>query len=232
MSRHKSTSYVPLLQILLAWVAALALAAGHHAFCASLNTIPSTFTFDWNSQAGASAISTAFAHLVSATLGVSAGTAFLQCAVIFTQQSGCIHFSGLLAECVGDRHRFCAGVNVSAHHNLCTGYAERGDRHPLLHDVTSLWVLFLCASMESEHSRPELNSVSKMYLRPVLASVASGGCHDPRWPAGPSSVSLWELLLPGFGCHSLQSVQFDPPPYGAVNLDIEPSINAYTGWDF
>ncbi|KAF8186081.1 hypothetical protein K438DRAFT_2019847 [Mycena galopus ATCC 62051] len=79
--------FVPLLKIVAAWVVALALAAGHHAFYASLNnTVPTSDSSGTNasllvhSQAGASAIGTTFAFIVSAALSVSAGTAFLQCA--------------------------------------------------------------------------------------------------------------------------------------------------------
>ncbi|KAJ7040865.1 hypothetical protein C8F04DRAFT_931616, partial [Mycena alexandri] len=79
---------VPVLKIVAAWVAALALAAGHHAFYASLNHTAPTLDPTWrisasllvHSQAGASAIGTTFASLISSALGVSAGTAVLQCA--------------------------------------------------------------------------------------------------------------------------------------------------------
>lgn len=76
----------PLLKIVLAWLAAAALAIGHHSFNASLNerivssTGSSSGLHGVQSQAGASALGTTFAFLVSALLGVSAGTAFLQCA--------------------------------------------------------------------------------------------------------------------------------------------------------
>ncbi|KAF8185363.1 hypothetical protein K438DRAFT_2020103 [Mycena galopus ATCC 62051] len=76
--------YVPLLKIVLAWVSALVLASGHHAFYASLDNHPvtsgTTASLFVHSQAWASAIGTAFAFLVSSLLAVSAGTAFLQCA--------------------------------------------------------------------------------------------------------------------------------------------------------
>ncbi|KAJ7258806.1 hypothetical protein B0H12DRAFT_436901 [Mycena haematopus] len=77
--------YIPLLKIALAWVSALALAGGHHAFYASLDGHPvssgaTASSFRVHSQAGASAIGTAFAFLVRSLLAVSAGTAFLQCA--------------------------------------------------------------------------------------------------------------------------------------------------------
>ncbi|KAK7041996.1 hypothetical protein R3P38DRAFT_2611003 [Favolaschia claudopus] len=82
---HKSP-YSPLFKIVGAWVVALALACGHHAFYASLNgdvasadaTDITNASFLVRSQAGASAIGTTFAFLVSASLGVSAGTALLQ----------------------------------------------------------------------------------------------------------------------------------------------------------
>ncbi|KAJ7266035.1 hypothetical protein C8J57DRAFT_1619229 [Mycena rebaudengoi] len=85
MHTHGSYSS-PLLKIVLAWLAAAALAIGHHLFNVSLNEqiVPSTGRSSGlhgiQSQAGASAIGTTFAFLVSALLGVSAGTAFLQCA--------------------------------------------------------------------------------------------------------------------------------------------------------
>ncbi|KAJ6583350.1 hypothetical protein DFH09DRAFT_1435725 [Mycena vulgaris] len=90
--RH--SHFVPVFKIVAAWVVALALAAGHHAFYASLNnTAPTLDTSGTSasllvhnasllvhSQAGASAIGTTFAYIISSTLSVSAGTAFLQCA--------------------------------------------------------------------------------------------------------------------------------------------------------
>lgn len=77
--------YPPLLKIVLAWVVALALASGHHAFYASLNNHvvesgTTTASLLVHSQAGASAIGTTFAFLVSGALGVSASTAFWQSA--------------------------------------------------------------------------------------------------------------------------------------------------------
>ncbi|KAF7371441.1 hypothetical protein MSAN_00781100 [Mycena sanguinolenta] len=83
-SRHGHS--VPLLKIVIAWISALALASGHHAFYASLDNHPvtsgsgTTALLLVHSQAGASAIGTTFAFLVSSLLAVSAGTAFLQCA--------------------------------------------------------------------------------------------------------------------------------------------------------
>ncbi|KAF8155141.1 hypothetical protein K438DRAFT_2026530 [Mycena galopus ATCC 62051] len=75
---------VPLLKIVLAWVSALALASGHHAFYASLDnhsvTSGTTVSLLVYSQVGASAVGTTFAILVSSLLAASAGTAFLQCA--------------------------------------------------------------------------------------------------------------------------------------------------------
>jgi hypothetical protein len=72
------------LRIVLAWVSALALASGHHAFYASLDnhsvTSGTTASLLVHSQAGASAVGTTFAILVSSLLATSAGTAFLQCA--------------------------------------------------------------------------------------------------------------------------------------------------------
>nr|GAT60397.1 predicted protein [Mycena chlorophos] len=85
----------PLVKIVLAWLVALALAFGHHAFYKSLdNTVaPSTVDstsitsqFNIHSQAGASAVGTMFAWLVAAALGLSAGTAFIQCAWVVVQQ--------------------------------------------------------------------------------------------------------------------------------------------------
>ncbi|KAJ6484672.1 hypothetical protein C8R45DRAFT_1075142 [Mycena sanguinolenta] len=84
MERISKSHYVPLLKIVLAWISALALASGHHAFYASLDNRQiasgTTALFVVHSQAGASAIGTAFAILVSSLLAVSARTAFLQCA--------------------------------------------------------------------------------------------------------------------------------------------------------
>ncbi|KAJ7455690.1 hypothetical protein B0H11DRAFT_1926077 [Mycena galericulata] len=73
--------YYPLLKILLAWLVALGLSAGHHGFNASLdNRIVQSGTLHLHSQAGASAIGTAFAILATAALRMSVGTAYLQCA--------------------------------------------------------------------------------------------------------------------------------------------------------
>ncbi|KAJ7465721.1 hypothetical protein FB451DRAFT_1561436, partial [Mycena latifolia] len=86
-SQGHGRPHSPLFKILLAWVAALALASGHHTFYASLNNravassdVTTNVSLLAHSQAGALAIGTAFAFLVSALLGLSTGTAFLQCA--------------------------------------------------------------------------------------------------------------------------------------------------------
>ncbi|KAJ7921813.1 hypothetical protein B0H13DRAFT_2318122 [Mycena leptocephala] len=83
--RH--SHFVTVFKIVAAWVAALVLAAGHHAFYASLNNTAPTLDTSGisasllvHSQAGASAIGTTFASIISSALSVSAGTAFLQCA--------------------------------------------------------------------------------------------------------------------------------------------------------
>ncbi|KAJ7893480.1 hypothetical protein B0H13DRAFT_2527574, partial [Mycena leptocephala] len=79
----------PLLKILVAWVAAIALAAGHHAFYQSLDGRPasgSRSSFAVHSQAGASAIGTAFAVLASSALTLSVGAAFLQLVWKMVQQ--------------------------------------------------------------------------------------------------------------------------------------------------
>ncbi|KAJ6505252.1 hypothetical protein C8R45DRAFT_1209064 [Mycena sanguinolenta] len=100
ISQSHHGHYVPLLKIVLAWVLALALASGHHAFYASLNNhrvaSGTTASFVVHSQAGASAIGTAFAFLVSSSLAVSAGTAFLQCAWSVVRKRA-ISISGLNA---------------------------------------------------------------------------------------------------------------------------------------
>ncbi|KAK7041992.1 hypothetical protein R3P38DRAFT_2610994 [Favolaschia claudopus] len=87
VSTHQSP-YSPLFKIIAAWIAAGALAVGHHFFYAWLDgTLALTEDMDIlhvsrhnliHSQPGASAIGTAFAVLVSAFLGLSASTAFLQ----------------------------------------------------------------------------------------------------------------------------------------------------------
>ncbi|KAJ7085944.1 hypothetical protein C8R44DRAFT_752758 [Mycena epipterygia] len=74
-----------LLKISLPWLAALVLAAGHHAFNGSLDATSPTgggkaALLRVHSQAGASAIGNAFAFLAAALLGFSVGTAFVQCA--------------------------------------------------------------------------------------------------------------------------------------------------------
>ncbi|KAJ6544617.1 hypothetical protein DFH09DRAFT_1321820 [Mycena vulgaris] len=86
-SQGHGRPHSPLFKILLAWVVALALASGHHAFYASLNNravassdVTTNVSLLTHSQAGALAIGTTFAFLVSALLGISTGTAFLQCA--------------------------------------------------------------------------------------------------------------------------------------------------------
>ncbi|KAJ7675482.1 hypothetical protein B0H17DRAFT_1182857 [Mycena rosella] len=83
---HSSTfsSYVaPLVKMMLAWLTALAVAGGHHAFNVSLNgrTVNGGHGILYaHSQAGASLLGTMFAFLVSAFLRISAGTAFIQTA--------------------------------------------------------------------------------------------------------------------------------------------------------
>jgi hypothetical protein len=91
--QHPSQAHGPtLLKILLPWVVALALAGGHHAFYASLNnTVPASVNTKSaslliHSQAGASAIGTTFAFLIEASIGASAGTAFVQCAWMLVRQ--------------------------------------------------------------------------------------------------------------------------------------------------
>ncbi|KAJ7511547.1 hypothetical protein B0H11DRAFT_1952073 [Mycena galericulata] len=71
------SSYVPpLLKMALAWLAALAVAGGHHAFNSSMNgKSPAD-----GSQAGASFIGTTLAFLAYSFLGISGGTAFIQSA--------------------------------------------------------------------------------------------------------------------------------------------------------
>ncbi|KAK7000432.1 hypothetical protein R3P38DRAFT_3219331 [Favolaschia claudopus] len=83
-SQSSRSHYIPLVKIVLAWLVALALAVGHHAYYSSLNDHPvasgKTASLLVHSQAGASAIGIAFATVVVAMLGLSSGTAFLQCA--------------------------------------------------------------------------------------------------------------------------------------------------------
>ncbi|KAF7371387.1 hypothetical protein MSAN_00775200 [Mycena sanguinolenta] len=265
MNGHNGSSYVPLLQIVLAWVAALALAAGHHAFCAALtNTIPSTAaTLRWNSQAGASAINNAFAHLVSAALGVSAGTAFLQCAWKVVRKRA-LTVSGLdalwssrtsmSAFLSGDFWKNARGiVMVSAiawAFPLIVTFAPGTLTVGTSIVTTSSGCLVPAFDFGSSALlHDELNSVSKIYLRPsslalrvVGATILGGRPLPPASPCGNCSY-LISTSAPSFSC-SLgaqnsdaltwpeQSVLFDPPPYVAVNLDITPSVNAYTGWDF
>jgi hypothetical protein len=86
--QDRRSYFVPVLKIVAAWGAAIALVVGHHTFYASLNHTAPTLDPTWrtsasllvHSQAGASAIGTTFAFLISSALSLSAGTAFLQCA--------------------------------------------------------------------------------------------------------------------------------------------------------
>ncbi|KAK6996024.1 hypothetical protein R3P38DRAFT_3329784 [Favolaschia claudopus] len=84
LARGRTLRRSPLLKILLAWVAAFALAAGHHAFYQSLDGRPSsgsTSSFAVHSQAGASAIGTAFAVVVSSALTLSAVVFFISAVI-------------------------------------------------------------------------------------------------------------------------------------------------------
>ncbi|KAJ7784863.1 hypothetical protein DFH07DRAFT_1054420 [Mycena maculata] len=70
-----------LCKMALTWLAALVVAGGHHVFNASLNgKKPADGILTPESQAGASFLGTMFAFLVSAFLGMSGGTAFIQSA--------------------------------------------------------------------------------------------------------------------------------------------------------
>ncbi|KAJ7626938.1 hypothetical protein FB45DRAFT_1004581 [Roridomyces roridus] len=87
---RSSSRLTPCLKISVAWIAALALAIGHHLFNTSLHgknpTGDQNSISKVHSQAGASALNTAFAFLVSSFLGVSASAAFVQCAWVVVQQ--------------------------------------------------------------------------------------------------------------------------------------------------
>ncbi|KAJ7511530.1 hypothetical protein B0H11DRAFT_2268633 [Mycena galericulata] len=79
------SSYVPpLFKMALTWLAALAVAGGHHAFNASLNgkspADGAHRVLVAQSQVGASFIGTTFAFLASSFLGISGGIAFIQSA--------------------------------------------------------------------------------------------------------------------------------------------------------
>jgi hypothetical protein len=79
-----------MIKMSLAGIAVAALAVGHQAFHASLNGTSPTANepgvYVVHSQAGASALGTAFAFLVSSFLGISRGTAFVQCAWMVVQK--------------------------------------------------------------------------------------------------------------------------------------------------
>ncbi|KAF7361596.1 hypothetical protein MSAN_01193700 [Mycena sanguinolenta] len=256
----------PLLKIVLAWLAAAALAIGHHLFNASLNgrIVPTTGSrlHGIQSQAGASAIGTTFAFLVSALLGVSAGTAFLQCAWRLVRQ----------------RSFTVAGLDAlwSSPHNplafLSIDFWKTG--RGLVVIATLSWAFPLVvtfapgtlgvetqintASEEcvvqtydlelSTALHEELGNALQSYTQPsvlanrtVAATLFGGQPFSPTSPCSGNCSYLLSVNAPSFSCSpgvqnsstlTWISTSIHTPLYVADTFDASPSLNPYLGWDF
>ncbi|KAJ6552729.1 hypothetical protein B0H19DRAFT_1295024 [Mycena capillaripes] len=221
--------YYPLSKILLAWLVALGLASGHHGFYASLNNrvVPSdsgeSASLLLHSQTSASAIGTTFAFLVSAALGVSAGTAFLQCAWKLVRQRA-LTVSGLdalwssphnvLAFFSFDFWRSARGiVLISALAwafplvvTFAPGTLTVQSRSGTVSGVCKV-PTFDFGSSALLHD--ELTSASKPYFRPssvtlevVGSTLLAGHPTPPPSPCGSNCSYVLSANAPSFSCSS------------------------------
>ncbi|KAF7364177.1 hypothetical protein MSAN_01077000 [Mycena sanguinolenta] len=263
-SQSRHGHYVPLLKIVLAWVSALALASGHHAFYASLNKHPvtsgTTASLLVHSQAGASAIGTAFAFIVSSLLAVSAGTAFLQCAWRVVRKRA-ISISGLNA-------MWSSPTNMFAFMSLDFWRTAQGIAIvsglawtlPLIvtfapgtltveTDVTTVssscqvpafdWgATGLLYDVIDSASIP-YNTPSSLIQQIVGATFLGGQPLPATSPCGRNYSYLVSTNGPSYSCsvgaHNTDlSTLFSPPPYFAAKTDITApsSENQFINWDF
>ncbi|KAJ7890879.1 hypothetical protein B0H14DRAFT_3855203 [Mycena olivaceomarginata] len=243
--------YPPLLKIVLAWVVALALASGHHGFYASLNNHvvesgTSTASLLVHSQAGASAIGTTFAFLVSGALGVSASTAFWQSAWRVVRKRA-FTVSGLDA-------LWSSPNNALAFLSWDLWRTAR----EIVPIVALAWAFPLVVTFApgTLTVQSRIRTVSDTCTVPTYDFGSNILLHDELGSASrpyerPSSLALrlvrnCSYLLsanaPSFSCSAglvnssaltweLVSSRFDPPPYVAATLDATASANDYTGWD-
>lgn len=102
-------------------------------------------------------------------------------------------------------------------------------------------------NLELKPRSAELNSASKIYNRPssvafrvVGATLLGGQPFPPTSSCSGNCSYLVSANAPSFSCSPGASAlnwtalnrQFDPPPYVAADLDVKPSLNYYSGWDF
>nr|GAT60379.1 predicted protein [Mycena chlorophos] len=249
----------PLVKIVLAWLVALALALGHDAFYKSLNNkvAPSAIgtsissEFDVHSQAGASAIGTMFAWLVAAALGLSAGTAFIQCAWVVVQQRA-TSVSGLDALWSSPKNALAflsldmwrsahAVVLVSA---LAWAFPLIVTFAPGTLSVRTQTVFFTqgCNAATYDFGNNDLlYNASPFYLRPstlaqrIVGGVLLSGQHlTPTSMCGTNCSYTIKAYAPYFNCSSSSfnasvenSVGKQAPPYNATSFDSSPSQNEY-----
>ncbi|KAJ6510767.1 hypothetical protein C8R45DRAFT_1207627 [Mycena sanguinolenta] len=257
----------PLLKIILAWLAAAALAIGHHLFNTSLDKriVPSTGSTSRlhgiQSQAGASAIGTTFAFLVSALLGVSAGTAFLQCAWRLVRQ----------------RSFTVAGLDAlwSSPHNplafLSIDFWKTGRGVVVIATLSwafPLMVTFAPGTLSVETQintvneecmvqtydlgfstalHEELENALDSYTQPsvlanrtVAATLFGGQPFSPTSPCSGNCSYLLPVNAPSFsfslGVLNSSTLTWTSisktPLYVADTFDASPSLNPYSGWDF
>ncbi|KAJ6484644.1 hypothetical protein C8R45DRAFT_1147434 [Mycena sanguinolenta] len=256
MEQTSQSHYVPLLKIVLAWISALALTSGHHAFYASLNNhhvaSGTTASFVVNGQAGASAIGTAFAFLVSSLLSVSAGTAFLQCAWSVVRKRA-ISISGLNA-------MWSSPTNMFAFLSLDFWRTAQG-----IVVISGLAWAFPLVAMYLRTGIPAfgwgaagllydvIDSESIPYYTPssliqqIVGATFLGGQPLPATsPCGGRNCSyVVSTYAPSYSCSvGLQkpsalnwtkmgiSTMFMPPPYYAAGTDITAPDNEFMQWDF
>ncbi|KAJ7842883.1 hypothetical protein B0H13DRAFT_2365030 [Mycena leptocephala] len=244
----------PLLKILLAWLVALGLSTGHHGFYASLDNsiVPSgsgaSASLLLHSQAGASAIGTTFAFLVSAALGVSVGTAFLQCAWNAVRQRA-FTVSGLdalwssphnaLAFFYFDFWSSARGiVLISA---LARSGTVSGPCTVPTFDFGSSALLHEVMISSMRYDRP-----SSVALEVVGSTLLAGQPTPPTSPCGSHCSYILSANAPSFSCSpSLHDpsrldwaydLGYSPPPYSAAIIDVTPSVTEgeplFVGWDF
>ncbi|KAJ6592652.1 hypothetical protein B0H19DRAFT_1365061 [Mycena capillaripes] len=265
---HAGSAYFPLLKILLPWLIAVALAMGHHAYNASLNgrEVSSGGTKSTSllvhSQAGASAIGTTFAFLISAFLAASAGAAFLQSAWGVARKRS-FSISGLdalwssphnvLAFFSLDFWRTGRGVVVIAALSwafplvvtFAPGTLSVDTRTSLTNEVCMVTTFDLSASTVLHE---EIGNALQSYRAPsalanrIVAATLFGGQPFPPIPACSGNCSyVLSVNAPSFSCTlgtlnasalTWQKQQHNTPIYAAVPFDSVPSINTYTNWDF
>ncbi|KAJ7261552.1 hypothetical protein C8J57DRAFT_1634612 [Mycena rebaudengoi] len=257
----------PLLKIVLAWLAAAALAIGHHLFNASLNgrIVPSTGSSSGlhgvQSQAGASAIGTTFAFLVSALLGVSAGTAFLQCAWRLVRQRS-FTVAGLDALWSSPYNPLAfLSIDFWKTGRGVVGIAALAWVFPLvvtftpgtlsvetqINTVSEKCMVQTYDLGSSTALHEELGNALQSYTQPsvlanrtVAATLFGGQPFSPTSPCSGNCSYLLSVNAPSFSCSlgvqnssalTWTSINIYTPLYVADTFDASPSLNPYSGWD-